>query len=295
MTYSPMQLAEAFIQAGELTDALDALDLHLGAAPEDHDARRLRANVRRRLGSPADLTAALADLDALPQRTTDDALNRAAILGDLGQDDAARDVLLAALDDAPTHERLAEAVVTRLRAMGDVARAQAIVAAQPDGWRWSAWAGDLAAQSGDPAAAIHHYDAAIAALEIRYPDLLAAEPAHTLDAPDRTQAAAMTVSGAYARLRLARGDAYAQQDMPDAAQADYIAAARRLPDDPAVPFNQGLLLARHGELDAALALCRPALEAAPVPLAAAFKSALQADPRLHALRLALESPLNGPG
>ncbi|MBZ0278924.1 MAG: tetratricopeptide repeat protein, partial [Anaerolineae bacterium] len=45
MGYSPMQLAEAFIKTGELTDALDALNQQLETVPQDDYARRLRSQV----------------------------------------------------------------------------------------------------------------------------------------------------------------------------------------------------------------------------------------------------------
>ena len=47
--YSPIELAEAFIRTGELADALDALNPHLEAQPNDETALRLRAAVLMRL------------------------------------------------------------------------------------------------------------------------------------------------------------------------------------------------------------------------------------------------------
>ena len=44
--YNPITLADAFIQAGELDDALDALNQHLEANPSDDDARRVDIDMR---------------------------------------------------------------------------------------------------------------------------------------------------------------------------------------------------------------------------------------------------------
>ncbi|MEO8393720.1 MAG: hypothetical protein ABI700_12085, partial [Chloroflexota bacterium] len=85
--HTPIELAEAFIQTGELGDALDALNQHLQAQPDDEGARRLRASVLLHLPNRA--REALADLDALAAPSTDDLLLRAQTLEALGDSEAA--------------------------------------------------------------------------------------------------------------------------------------------------------------------------------------------------------------
>ncbi len=84
MGYSPMELAEAFIQTGELPDALDALNQQLTAYPDDETARRLRAQVLMRLPGEEHLRAALHDLDQLASPTAEDGLLRGILLEQLG-------------------------------------------------------------------------------------------------------------------------------------------------------------------------------------------------------------------
>lgn len=167
MPYSPLQMAEAFIQAGELSEALEMLNAHLVAHPKDAEALRLRAALRLRLRAEADLRAGLADLDALPEPDADDHIQRSIILGELGEWPAARDAAAAARALRPTDERIAERYLVTLERCGDFAAARRLLEALPRTWRWLEWAGDLARETGDPAAAAQHYAAALAHLETR--------------------------------------------------------------------------------------------------------------------------------
>ncbi|MBL8162785.1 MAG: hypothetical protein JNJ61_12430 [Anaerolineae bacterium] len=167
MPYSALQMADAFIQAGELPDALETLNAHLAAHADDADALRLRAALRLRLRAEADLRAGLADLDALPDLNADDHIQRSIILGELGEWPAARDAAAAARALRPADERIAERYLVTLGRCGDSATARCLLETLPRTWRWLEWSGDLARDAGDPAAAAQHYAAALAHLETR--------------------------------------------------------------------------------------------------------------------------------
>ncbi|NJL57363.1 tetratricopeptide repeat protein [bacterium] len=180
MAYTPMQLAEAFIHAGELTDALKALDDALSAAPEDDRARSLRAQVLARM--PDGGALALADLAQLMHPHPEDSLLAARLhaeAGDLPSAIAALDVGLSQFVGEP---RLTEGLLGLLRAAGDLERARSLAESLPtDDWRWCVWRGDLAADEGDETAALDHYRAALAQIDTRY--ALPDAPASVLDTP----------------------------------------------------------------------------------------------------------------
>src|SRR5688572_20958320 len=71
-SYTPMELANAFIRTGELNDALEALNDQLTQNPDDTEAKRLRAAVRLRIGDAIALAEAHADLESLLDKTTGD-------------------------------------------------------------------------------------------------------------------------------------------------------------------------------------------------------------------------------
>lgn len=165
MAYSAMQLAEAFISAGELVDALDALSGHLDANPGDDAARRLRAGVRLRLEDAAEHRAALADLDALRSLDADDYVQRSIVLqriGDLGAANAAMEQARAL---KPDDDRILERYLTTLELSGQREAARKLVNTLPKTWRWQQIAGDLAREAGDLQAAAVHYTTALDQLE----------------------------------------------------------------------------------------------------------------------------------
>jgi tetratricopeptide (TPR) repeat protein len=178
MPYTPLELANAFVQAGELDDARAALTTHLEAAPEEDDARRLRASVLWRLG---DAQAALDDLAHLARLTPDDYHLKLNAVAKAHDDAAARDTGEAALAAYPGDERLAEHVVHLLIAAGDDAQAAAVVATMPRSWRWLETGGRLAALRGDYAEAVRLFDAALLDLEAKM------NPAQPLAAQLRAQ------------------------------------------------------------------------------------------------------------
>lgn len=167
MPYSPMQLAEVFIQTGELSDAVEALNTQLEANPTDMVARRLRAAVRLRLGEQDDLQLALADLDELTDVGADDHVLRSIIQQRLGDWDQAHKAMETARTLKLADERIAERYALTLEHAQGTSAARSFVATQPQTWRWLQLAGDLARTAGDVTAADAHYAAALVHLESR--------------------------------------------------------------------------------------------------------------------------------
>lgn len=165
MNYSPLQLAEAFIQTGELTDALDALNNHLSDKPADDEAWRLRAAVLMRLPTEAELRRALADLDSVSVVSADDWVKRSIILGRLEDWGAASAAMQQAHQMRPDDERISERYIETLAKSRQVAQAFSLLAALPRTWRWLQIAGDLARAAGDAQAAARDYSEAIAHLD----------------------------------------------------------------------------------------------------------------------------------
>ena len=254
MAYTPLQMAEAFIHAGELSDALDALDQQPG-----DEARRLRAAVLLRLDQPQ---AALAELAQVATPTAQDHVQRSVMLERGGDMDGALAAMQAARGMQPENERMTERVLNLLLARNDLQAALALVREQPRTWRWLQWEGDVLVLLGDDQKATAHYGLALAQLEAQH------DPA-----------AVRYVTPALARLLLARAHAYRRLDDLDSAEAHYTAAAQLVPDEPAIPFYHGLLLAQRGDAAGALALCREALEAAPPVLRDALWREIAGDGR----------------
>lgn len=274
MPYSPLQLAEALIQTGELQDALAALDQQMIAAPGD-DVRRLRAAVLARMDENSRL-AALADLDALQTLMPEDVILRSVLLERLGQAAQAVEALARGYAAFPDDQRLTERYIHLLRAQGLLPEARRIVSRwtrqDPAAWRWWQWAGDLAADAHDNTAAEAYYTQAIRVIEQRH----RLEPVGAVTPPESVT---LAILGIYAQLRAARGRIRARLNQLGAADADYAAAARLIPDDPVLLFKRGLLTARQGNLQQALHLCSAALDGAnPI-----LRQQMIADPEYKAL------------
>jgi len=265
MPYDPLQLAEAFIRAGELADALDVLSAHLAAQPDDGSALRLRAAVLLRQGDPASLQAALADLAALPVSTADDLAQQSIIYERVGITDAALDTAREALALRPTDERLAERLVWLLAACGDLLGALEVVRAQPRTWRWLEREGDVLGQIGDYTTAAARYGLALAQLEVAFP-------------ADHAFA-----NGLRAAVLLKRAEAFRQIGDTFNAAGCLDAAEALSPAEPLIPFLRGLLLAQAGDAAGAAALCAPAYAAASAALRAEMRRALASDQRLAPL------------
>ncbi|GAB4513644.1 MAG: hypothetical protein OHK0046_14620 [Anaerolineae bacterium] len=287
MAYTALQLAEAFLKAGELHDALDALNQHLSTQPDDHDVLRLRANVLARL--PEQAQAALDDLARMPHLTAEDWMLRAQLLERLDDIAGAVAALRAGVTAQPDDERLAERLVYTLHKYGEIPSARQFVAEQlaqqPESWRWLQWAGDLAVEAGEDAAAAIHYTTALTVLEARYP-IDTTHPARVMQESVHSEAASLTVLGAYARLRLARAALFMRLGDDAGAEADYAVAMRLIPGDPTIAFNRGLLAARRGDLAQAVGLCQQGWDGATESVRAVLRADLDA-PRYADVRARL--------
>ena len=266
-SYTPLQLAEAFIHAGEMQDALAALDDHLIAQPDDHATRRLRAQVRLRVGTSAQLNAALADLNALPANPAD-GLTRSVILERLNRPAdalaAARTALEAATDEQ-IRSRVLERLLGLMRSQGQL-QAALDLALEHD---WVQWAADAAADLGDAAQAITYYTHALKRIEAL-----------------RGQVPDNIVENIRARVLLKRAGAYQNLDDLTGASVDYALAHAIVPDDPMIRFNQGLIAHLRGT-DATAEL-QAALDAAPPALRALMHQEIASDDRYITLRPLLD-------
>jgi tetratricopeptide (TPR) repeat protein len=262
--HSPLELAQTFIETGELSDALDALNQQLQAAPEDQIARHLRAEVLMHL--PGHAREALADLDALAAESADDLLLRAQLLEQLGEPEAA----FAAIEQAwhKHHDlRSAELLLSALYRRGEIDQALGLLADLPKTWNWLGWSGDFYALKKQDAIASEHFCSA-------------------LDQLDQAQKNGITETQK-AHLLLKRAEAYRRLKRYEDAEADYRSAEAIIPNDPMIPFNRGLLTYEQGHLRQALPLCRDALDHAPEGLREHMRRVLTSDPRYHTLVQAL--------
>jgi len=256
--HTPLELADAFLRAGELPDALAALDAHLAGHPDDADARRLRIDVLLHL--PDRARDALVALDALPEPSGEDRLRRLTALAQLGEADGSE---IGAVGDPA----LTEALLARLYSLGAVDPALRLLADLPKTWGWLRWSGDFYALKGDFTVAAEHFCSALEQLDHIEPNPL--------------------VAAQKAALLLKRAAAYHRLKQYAAAEADYLAAEAIIPDDPMIPFNRGLVIFEQGNLRRALPLCRDALDHAPRALRDHMRDVLFGDPRYHMLAQAL--------
>lgn len=243
MAEGRLRQAEAFLQFGELEDALAALDSLLREAPDDDAARRLRAAVHQRRRGADDLRAALADLAALRDPQPDDDLQRSVILEALGDIEGAEAAASRACAARPDDQRAAQRRFWLLLRRRDFEAARRLLATQPRAWDWLAAAGELEAEVGDEPAAIAHFTAALEDFDQRFE--VEAEP---FARPLR------------AGLLLARAQAAAALGRFALAEADYDAALALVPDDRRARFLRGLAAAGRGDPVQALEDCRAALE-----------------------------------
>lgn len=259
MPYTPMQLAEAFIQTGELTDALEALNQHLDANPGDDATRRLRIGVLLRLADDNYLNKALADFDQLADINADDEVQRSVILERLHDSEGALEAMTRARAINPDDARLVERNLYLLAAQNKIDAALEFVRTQPRTWHWLQWEGDLLVMCGDDMMATARYGLALAQMNERY------------TADDGF------ITPIRARLLLTRGDAYHR--LGDFAQAEkhYIAAGKLIPTDPMIPFNRGLLAMQRGSLPDALKFCRKGYDEASAALRMEMEIVLRGD------------------
>ena len=249
MSYSPLQLAEAFIQAGELVDAVDALTQHLEATPGDDAARRLRAQVLIRMRSAENYRAALADLDQLDAPTPDDDVTRAIALEyleflskSLSDLDGAMQAIERASSARPGDERIAERYFYMLEARARWEEARSLLNTMPRTWNWLQKAGDLASEYEGETEAVTYYAQALEHLETQF--------------DTSTDAFAQSIKS---HLLSSRAQMYATLGQFREADADYTAAEGLAPDDATLMFWHSFVAAELSDEEQALALCRAAL------------------------------------
>lgn len=259
MSYTAIEMAAAFIQAGELEEAFAALSEHLNSTPDDAQARRWRMQVLRHLPLDDAPRIAQTDFKHLDTHIPDDYMHLALLL----EQGEALAVLRDGLAQWPDHEGLTERYIGLLRNSRDWAEALALLRDQPPDWRWLQLEGDLLAEHGDAMLATARYSQALNQLE-----QLNAHP--YLDAMK-------------ARLHLIRAATYRRLGFLDQAMQDYLAAEAIVPDDPVIPFNRGLIAWLEGDAEGALALCRPALAQANAALRAEMLREVENHPRYAAL------------
>ncbi len=264
MSYSPLELAVAFIQTGELEDALAAIAQHLAAQPQDDRVRRWRLTILRQLNG--DSEQALTDLDQLAVPTADDFTQVALLLENSQDSNAALNLLADAHARWPQESRLTEVYLRLLLDHNHIDIALPIVRAQPPSWRWSEWEADLLVRQGNDAAAVAGYDQALA----------------LLDADFDTEAIAYLVP-IKARLLLACAHAYRRLGAYHHAAQDYADAEQMMPDDPMIRFNRGLVAFLQDDSITAVTLCQTALTAANDSFRSQMLTTLQADSAYTAL------------
>jgi len=237
MAYSPLQLATAFLQTGELEDAKQVLaDYFAGNLnsddPDYEVLLRLWVDVLGHGGEP-DQRLALSEYHRLPDFSPTDHIKRAMIHYRLGELANARAILQTAVSDYPNHDRLIESLLFIYKKQGDFKSGLALLNTLPQKWIWARWSGDFALMGGDYAVAIAHYSQAIHILESQY-GLSDDAPASILSSSTMTDAEGLTIMGVYADLLLARADAYRQDNQMDNAKGDEARAKRLIPHDPTI-------------------------------------------------------------
>jgi tetratricopeptide (TPR) repeat protein len=262
-----MELAHAFIRTGELTDAVDALNQQLVAHPQDDEARRLRASVLLRLPGDDQLEQALHDLSALSHKTADDYVQMSILDERLHRLEGAIQAMVQACQLAPHDERLTERLPGLYMKHGDTAAALALVQKQPRTWRWLQWEADLLLLREDFTAAAACYGQVLAQIDARHDFRV-----------NQVMGAIRT------RVLLARAYAFRRSGHYAAAKTDYDHAKRYYPDENAIDFNCGLLLALQGQVEAAAQQCRAAMQATTNPeLLAEMQRTLATEPELQSL------------
>ncbi|MDX2161901.1 MAG: hypothetical protein SF162_11300 [bacterium] len=285
MGYSPMERAEAFLRAGELHDALDALSEQIAAIPDDQAAYRLRIGILLRLAHQepdqhdSHLQAAAADLTHLEPLMVEDLIHQYQVVQRLQGADAAHQLLIDRYTGSspgdPAHDpRWVELLLESLYQRGDSATAINLLFDLPKTWRWLRWNGDFHALKGDDRVALDYYCSAL----------------DTLDetAQDSAPKAAGFIGNLRAQLLIRRAAMYERLGLYAEAEIDLAEAESLLPADPMIRFRRGLMLFLSGQPDSAFALCRAALEDERQPaLREAMIDLVREEARYAAVRAAL--------
>ncbi len=269
--YSAMQLAEAFVRTGELADALEALNSHLAVQPHDKDALRLRASVMMRLPGEDYARAALADLDALGEKSADDYVQQS-VIWQLGLSDWAQAVKATeqahelALDD----ERITERLLMLYEQVGEIDKARRLIGELQESWRWLQLAGDLALRTNEAEAAIADYSRAIQLVS------------QVMDTD-----ANLIARNIMGMIVASRASAYLQNRQFANAEGDYQAAAEAFPKDLSYSLMVGITLALQNKIDEAALLCKSVLQDEP-SLVEMFREKVAVYPALKTLAGRLE-------
>lgn len=252
MEYTQLELAEAFLHAGELDDALDALNNHLASSPTDENARRTRAQVLTRIGvsrdEPHQLNAALADLNAIQSPSTEDITRRVNVLLQLGDKEAAYRLLIETwANKAHTKDpRILELLLESLYQRAESAYAIEILFDQPKTSRWLRWTGDFHALKGDHRVALEYFCSALDQLE-----------ESTQDANPISEGFINNLRG---QLILRRAEVHTKLALYEEAEVDYTEAGTLIPSDPMISFLRGIAIYHQGtRLEEAVTLCKNAL------------------------------------
>lgn len=260
-----LDVVNAHLMGGDTESALSALDDHLTAAPDDADARRLRAETRMALNTPDHLRAALDDFNALPSLTPDDSLFIARAYEQLDLPDQAVTALQTALTLDDSHPRLLQRLAEVLLKQGRYRDALDQVEKLAPDWRRLQMVGDVLFDLGleHSMGRSHAISAYQSALEII--------PIKKWSEPFRARM----------HLRLAN----IQQRLGDhkAVEREAAAAAKLIPNEPAVAFYQGWAQVKRGKPDRAIPLLKKALDNAPEAVRAELRESLAADPECAAL------------
>ncbi|MFZ4814184.1 MAG: hypothetical protein ACOYL5_06600 [Phototrophicaceae bacterium] len=267
MPYSNMQLAEAFIKAGELADALEALNQQISTDPRDSEALRLKVQVSLRVGTEGALHDALLAQAALDHLTPEDCYLSSVIHERLT--DLPTALLWAQQAESTSTEdafraRAIERQLLLLQAMSDPLRALA-VAERAD---MAQWAGDLALQLGQYRDAVVHYIEALErmiGLEARV-----------------SPAVAANIRG---RVIAKRASAYAALGDLHTAERDYADALALIPNDPLIAVQLGGLMGARGDLEGGEAKIKAALDGASDGLKQLMMEELRGDDRYRHLTL----------
>ncbi len=237
-----LEQAHALLLTGDVDDALAVL-----SAVDGDDARRLRAHLLTR---QAQSDQALAELAAIEQPTTEDALLRARLLNALERPHEAAALLRALHAAAPHDKRLCELLYDQLMRMGEALAAAEVARPLSDDWRWRLRLAEAEADGHQPEAALASYDHVLNALHRRHADTI---PTYLMSA--------------YLSALIGAADAAIQCERFEQARG-YLAVAAAQSDDPAIAVYDALARRGLGDpdaeaaLQAALAQCSPTLRAA---------------------------------
>jgi Tfp pilus assembly protein PilF len=232
MAYAPHQLAEAYLQAGEVSDALAVLDSHLAQSPDDETCHHLRAEIRLRVG---DFSGAAEDFSRITNLQPESVILYSVALVNIGKTHDALHQLSLAYEADNRHEALVMRYVELLIAEGDISTARHIIHQQltitTSPHYWHIRLGDVLVMNHQPAEAIPHYTRAIKALSPQ---------------ADAGSHIGVMVGGWLCR----RAAAFATYGDKNSALKDYASAQKLLPDDGMILVNMGLLMLSHNPTQA---------------------------------------------